>query len=388
MAGLAASARWGILLATIALLAGCGGGRSPEERVVIYVSADESVARPILQQFERETGVRVDAVFDTEATKTTGLAQRLRSERDRPRADVFWSSEIVQTILLADEGVLEPIHSETLDAWPTEHRASDNRWFAFAARARVIVYSTERVAKEDAPTTWMKLTNDRWKGRVAMADPRFGTTRTHLAVLGAVWDQRMLPGFLDAWLEGLYDNDIALLTSGNGGVVEAIAHGQFDVGMTDTDDVWAAQAQGWKVEMVYPRHVASNVESGGGTLLIPNTVAAVARASGAAGQPGAAANPSTRRLIEHLLSPAVERALMESASRNIPLGPSLREAATPLMPPDPLRLQPGVDWEKAAAVSATVAERAAQRLREPQAASPGRTLPEGAEGDVEAESDR
>ena len=169
---------------------GCGGGES----VVVYVSADESVARPILVAFEAKTGIRVDPVFDTEASKTTGLANRLREERNRPRADLFWSSENVQTIRLAEEGVLVEAHSPTLDAWPDAARDRLSRWFAFGARARVIVYSTERVPAADVPTTWMQLAQDRWVGRIAMADPRFGTIRTHMGVLASVWDRRMMPG--------------------------------------------------------------------------------------------------------------------------------------------------------------------------------------------------
>ncbi|MBL9119892.1 MAG: extracellular solute-binding protein [Phycisphaerae bacterium] len=349
--------------ASLFLLALVQSGCDRRPSVVVYVSADESVARPILIEFERTSGVRVDPVFDTEATKTTGLAQRLRSERDRPRADVFWSSEIAQTIRLAEEGVLMEAHSADLDAWPSQHRDPSSRWFSFAARARVIVYSTERVTKEEVPGTWMHLTRDRWRGRIAMADPRFGTTRTHMGVLASMWERRMMPGFFEAWLQGLHENQIALLTSGNGGVVEAIAHGQFDIGMTDTDDVWAGQAQGWKIDLVYPRHVAQADEPTGGTLLIPNTCALVAQPLTDAKRHAAAL-----QLLEYLLSPAVERALLNSPSRNIPLGPGLATEASGVTPPDPLQL----DWGLAAGASDDAAARAASLLREPAVIAPGR----------------
>jgi iron(III) transport system substrate-binding protein len=342
---------------------------SEQPSVVVYVSADESVARPILAAFEARTGIRVDPVFDTEATKTTGLANRLREERNRPRADLFWSSENVQTIRLAEEGVLAEAHSPALDAWPADAKDPSSRWFAFAARARVIVYSTERVPERDRPTTWMELVQDRWAGRVAMADPRFGTTRTHMGVLASVWERRMMPGYFDAWLQGLRENRVALLTSGNGGVVEAIAEGQFDIGMTDTDDVWGAQRRGLKVDLIYPRHALASDEPKGGTLLIPNTCALVARPVGDDGDGSAAL-----QLLEYLLSPEVERALLASDSRNIPLGPALATEAAAVLPPDALE----VDWSKAAAASDAAADRAARVLhdaRDAKPASPGRVVP-------------
>ncbi len=357
-----------VALRCLMMLVALGGvACSDRPSVVIYVSADEAFARPILAEFERTSGVRVDAVFDTEATKTTGLANRLRAERDRPRADVFWSSENVQTILLADEGILVPARSERLDAWPAEHRDGESRWYAFAARARVIVIARDRVPKEEWPETWMDLTRDRWAGRVAMADPRFGTTRTHMGVLATEWERRLMPGAFAAWLEGLGEQRIALLTSGNAGVVEAVASGQFDVGMTDTDDVWAAQARGMAVELIYPRHVPD--EPQGGTLLIPNTCALVAR-------PGDAS--ADRRhaiaLMEYLLSAEVERALLASDSRNIPLSPALAEEAKAWLPADPLR----VDWSKAAAAADEASGRAAALLRAALERSPprGRVEPE------------
>ncbi len=355
------------------VLGGCGG----RESVVVYVSADESVARPILVAFEAKTGIRVDPVFDTEVSKTTGLANRLREERNRPRADLFWSSENVQTIRLAEEGVLVEAHSPILDAWPDAARDRMSRWFAFGARARVIVYSTERVAAADVPTTWMQLARDRWAGRIAMADPRFGTTRTHMGVLASVWDRRMMPGYFEAWLQGLRENRIALLTSGNGGVVEAIAEGQFDIGMTDTDDVWGAKARGLKVELVYARHALEADEPHGGTLLIPNTCALVARAAGDDGDAGT--RRAAIRLAEYLLSPEVERMLLTSESRNIPLGPALATEAKGVLPPDPL----AVDWSKAAAESDAAAATAARVLHDATTPTPsrGRVMPPGSTDD-------
>ena len=82
-----------------------GGSSSPGE-VVVYTSVDEPVARPILEEFTKRTGIKVVAKFDAEASKTVGLVQMLRAEKGNPRGDVFWNNEIFHTINLAEEGVL------------------------------------------------------------------------------------------------------------------------------------------------------------------------------------------------------------------------------------------------------------------------------------------
>lgn len=318
-----------VLLLTI--LAGCSRDGPP---VVLYVSADEHVARQVIERFEARTGIRVRMVSDTEATKTGGLVERLRAERDHPQADVFWSSEVFLTIALAAEGLLEEHLSDATVEWPAEWRDRRRLWYGFAARARVIAYATARVSAAEAPTTWMDLTRARWKGRIVMADPRFGTTGGHLGAMKAYWDRKVMPGYYEAWLEGLADNGVRLLPSGNAGVVRAVGSGEADIGLTDTDDVWAAQARGRKVGLVYARH---DVEDGPGTgtLLIPNTVA---RIRGGPNPEGAA------RLIDHLLSEEVERFLAESESHNIPVRAGVAAQFESYRVPDPLE----IDLERAA----------------------------------------
>lgn len=155
--------------------------------------------------------------------------------------------------------------------------------------------------------------------------------------MSAWWSARVDPSYFGAWVEGLAENEVRLLTSGNAGVVEAVISGEADVGMTDTDDVWVAKARGAEIELVYPRHVRDRSEIGAGTLLIPNTVGLVA------GGP----NPEGgKRLMAWLLSPRVEEALLRSESRNVPLRPErlskeAAELAAGLAVPDPLRVDYG-----------------------------------------------
>ena len=340
----------GCLLSGLALaaVAGCAGDDQPT--VVLYVSADEYVAREVAAAFEEKTGIRIDLVGDTEARKTTGLVERLRAEHaaGNPQADVFWSSEVFMTIDLAAEGVLEPYESAATADWPEAFRDSEGRWYGFAARARVIAYAPERVSEEDIPQTWMDLTKDYYRGRVVMADPRFGTTGGHLGAMKAYWDRQFMPGIYTAFLEGLAANEVRVLTS-NAGVVRAIAGGEADFGMTDTDDVWAAREQGANMELVYPRHSPEDGE-GTGTLLIPNTVSRVA------GGPNA---DTAAQLIDFLLSAETERLIARTVSRNVPIRAEMGEDFAEYAIPDPLQ----VDLKRAAANRVEAVEEAMRLLQ-------------------------
>lgn len=299
---------------------------SGEDEVVLYSSVDEVLLREIATDFENETGIKVRIVGDNEANKTTGLVQRLALEKDRPIADVWWSSEPFGTIRLEREGVLEPYHSQAGEdsiegGWP-EH-LKGQAWYGFARRARVIVYAPGRVGTP--PDSILGLTDPKWKGRVGMARPAFGTTRGHMGVLAQAWGA---DGF-KTWLEAMNTNGLRLY-DGNASVVRAVRLGEIDLGLTDTDDVWAGQRNGWKVQAIYEQPGDERLGlTSTGPVLLPNTVAMVA------GGP----NPDhAARLIDYLLSERIETLMAQSDSRNIPVHPGLQKRFRSLLVEDAANL--------------------------------------------------
>ncbi len=290
---------------SILLSTGCGGpqtGTPPS--VVVYVALDEMYARPVLEAFERETGIAVKAVYDTEASKTTGLRTRLAAEKGRPRADVFWNNEVAQTIMLKEAGVLEPYRSPAASAIPERFRDPEGYWTGFAARARVMIYNTHLV--NVPPTSILDLLKPEWKGKAAIGTPLFGTTVTHAAALFALWgDDRA-----KAFFRGLRENGVAVL-EGNAQVRDRVAQRDFAFGLTDTDDANGAIEDKLPVRWVFPDQGAEGI----GTLIIPNTVALIS---------GAPHSVSAKRLIDYLLSPAVETQLAAMRSIQIPLNAAVK----------------------------------------------------------------
>lgn len=326
--------RRGAIAATfllVAALAACD--RTPDapptpakgpRTVVLYCSADDQIARPIVEAFERESGVTVLYKGDTEATKNTGLAERLRLERDKPACDVFWSSEVFFTIRLAGEGLLAPHESAATKGWPERLTDPEHLWHGFAQRARVLVYNTKSVTKDDAPQSMQDLIDPRFQDRIVMARPQFGTTRGHMAALVALWG----PDGARDWMLRLKANGVRLL-DGNSAVVRAVASGEADIGLTDTDDVWAGQRNGWPIDLVYVRHDFKDGGVTAGPMMIPNAVSVVKSAP----HPAEAA-----LLADYLLSERVERMLAESESRNIPIRESLKKEFAKLDVADPMNV--------------------------------------------------
>ena len=164
---------------------GCKGRGSNKQEVIIYTSLDKVFSQPVLEAFEEQTGIKVLAVYDSEATKTTGLVNRLIAEKSSPRADVFWNSETGRTIVLKQKGVLARYISPSAADIPDHFKDKDGYWSGFAARCRILIYNTDLLKDKDLPESIFELTEPRWKDKVSLAYPLFGTTATHAAALFA-----------------------------------------------------------------------------------------------------------------------------------------------------------------------------------------------------------
>ena len=189
------------------------------------------------------------------------------------------------------------------------------------------------IAEADWPRSLLDLTHPRWRGQVAMSKPVAGTSATQAACLFQAWGKDKAK----KWYQDLKANDVKIV-AGNKQAAEGVGSGQYLVGLTDTDDAMGEIDAGRPVRIVFPDQDA---EPGSrlGTLFIPNTLAII---KGCPNPEGA------RKLADYLLSPEVEKRLAESASRQIPLNPSVH-ARLPAQIKTPQSAHPlPVDFERAA----------------------------------------
>jgi len=267
---------------------GCGFS-GKRHQVVAYCAQDQDYAEPILREFTRQTGVKAPAVYDSEAVKTVGLANRLLAERPHPQCDVFWGNEELRTRQLAAQNVFR----ET------------NGWAAFGYRSRRIVINTNRLSLASAPHSLLDLTNKTWRGKVALAYPQFGTTATHFQALRQHWGDTLW----EAWCRALAANE-PFLVDGNSVVVKTVGRDDAWIGLTDSDDIAAGQQEGLPI---MPLPMTEE------TLLIPNTVG-VAR--------GAPHPAAAQRLFAYLQQPGVVRQLVAADALE---GASASEVSVPTL---------------------------------------------------------
>ncbi len=253
-----------LVLSTYLALTWSNGCAPRPPEVVLYAAQDRIYAEPMLREFEQATGLRVRTVYDSEAVKTVGLANRLLTEQPHPQCDVFWGNEELRTRQLAARGVFR----ET------------NGWVAFGYRSRrmAVVRSESAVADGSrsprAPQSLFDLTNTVYRRRVALAYPMFGTTATHFLALRQHWGET---GWL-AWCRALAGNE-PFIVDGNSVSVQFVLRGEASVALTDSDDIVAAMRED-QASNAAPgsRPALQALPVDADTLLIPNTVAVVRRA--------------------------------------------------------------------------------------------------------------
>lgn len=288
-----------LVLAAVALiLPGCNWDNEATPALVVYCAHDSLYADDILNRFTEQTGIPVVVRYDTEATKSLGLVQQLIREKNNPRCDVFWNNQVLGTVQLQQEGVLQPYRGDGYQRIPSGFKDPEGYWTGFAARLRVYIINTEAMpATEEAISA--ALEGD--LSQAAIAKPLFGTTLSHYTVGWDLWGDEKLK----VWHHDLRERGVREVT-GNSTVKNLVAEGVCHWGFTDTDDFFVALDDKKPVAML-PVKIGEEK-----TICIPNSVAIIR---------GTKKADNARKLVEFLLSAENEIALAKSQSRQIPLGP-------------------------------------------------------------------
>ena len=285
-----------VILAVSLALLHCG--RNAVREVTVYVSEDQVFSEPILKDFERESGITVKTVFDTEEAKSTGAMNRLIAEKNNPQADVYWANEPVRAEVLKQKGISGPYVSPSARGIPEKFKDADGYWTGFSARLRVLIV---RTTLADKPHSIRAYADPRWKGQGVIANPLFGTTTVQIAALFAIWGDDQARAFMAE----MKTNEVRISTS-NGESADFVASGQSEFSLVDSDDAVNRIRQGKAIEIIYPDQGAGEL----GCLVVPNAVVLIKNAP----HPEAG-----KKLIDYLLSKETERRLAFADCAQIPL---------------------------------------------------------------------
>ena len=296
-------------VAAVALLvalatAGCGSSR---DALTIYSGRTQNLIGPLLEKFNKQTGIPIDVKYGDSAE----LALLLAEEGDRTPADVFLSQSPGATGFLAGKGLLGQLDAEVAGKVDARFRNADGRWVGISGRQRVLVYNSERVSQADLPGSVLDLTGDRFTGKVAVA-PANGSFQDFVTAM------RQLEGeeATAAWLKALAANKPRTYANNNA-IVEAVSRGEVEMGLVNHYYNYRFQQENPDT----PSRNHSFADGDVGALVIPSTASVLA---------GTDKTDEAGRFVDFLLSAESQRYFSDQTFE-YPLVSGI--AAAPGLPP-------------------------------------------------------
>jgi iron(III) transport system substrate-binding protein len=285
----------------------------------LYSARHYNTDEALYGNFADQSGVKINRI-DAEPDP---LLERLRAEGDKSPCDVLITTDAGRIERARQLGVLQPVASEVLTkAVPAHLRDPDNNWFGFSVRARVIIYSRERVPAANAPQNYEDLADPKWKGKLLIRPSGHIYNQSLVGSLLAAHG----PEKVEAWAKGVATNLARPPRGGDTDQIKAVAAGEGDLALANTyyfvnlmrskkpqDREVAA-----KCAVVFPnqsnRGTHVNISGGAVARHAPNKAAAV-------------------RFLEYLVSPQAQRYFAEGNSEfpvvaGVELSPELKSLGT------------------------------------------------------------
>lgn len=221
LAGLAA----GLVVAALVGVVVLTQGSSPTT-INVYTARLHYGEEAAFKKFAKRTG------YDVRLFGGSGpdLNERLKAEGKLTQADVLITVDAANLSEAKSEGLLRPTRSKVLERnVPERLQDPGDEWFGLTTRARTIMRSTKRVSARAAPQTYEALGDPRWRGRICLrtSDSVYNSSfvADRIAKFGRPATERMLR----RW----FANKPRILGA-DVDVLNAIAAGQCDVGLTNT----------------------------------------------------------------------------------------------------------------------------------------------------------
>lgn len=298
------------------------------DELTVYSGRGEALVGPVIAQFEKDSGIKVNVRY----AGTAELATLLTEEGAQSPADVFWAQD--GGALGAITPLFADLPAEVNGGVSAEFRNVNNKWAPTSGRSRTLVYSTERVQEADLPASINDLTDEKYKGRVAWA-PTNGSFQAFVTAFRVAHGDDAAK----AWLEGMIANE-AKAYRNNGAQIEAIANGEVDFGLVNNYYLGRYIARDSKYPVAQTHFGAGDI----GNLLNVAGAGIVAASDN---------QDNARKFIDYLLSPTAQQ-YITTQGNEYPVIPGL--IANPTLEPfeELQELSPKVDIDQISDLDGTL----------------------------------
>ena len=275
------------------------------ETVNVYSIWPENWARPMFEEFEKATGIKVNFV---RFSSGEALA-RVIAEKGNPKVDVLFGGPVETHAAGIAEGVFEPYKPPSFAQLPARFKQADGQWVAIADDPLVFMTNNKFLKdnKLQPPESWNDLLAPAYKNQLQMADARTsGTAVTRIFSVLEVFGRDEAKAF--DFMKKMRPN-VQLYTKSGGGGTLPVGLGQAGGGIFFIVDALDTKAKGYDVSISFPKE-------GIGT-----AAEAIALIKGAK-NPGPA-----KKLIDWASSPAMQGQFAKHKINFLPAHPDVQPEA-------------------------------------------------------------
>ena len=196
------------------------------DEVNVYSARKEQLIKPLLDEFSRQTGIKVNLI----TSKADALLKRLQTEGKNSPADLLITTDAGRLHRAKEAGVIQPAISQTLqDKVPSNLQDKDGYWLGLTTRARVIVYAKDRV-KSSELSTYEALTDSKWKKRICIRSSNNIYNQSLVSSMIAHQGEQKTA----QWTNDLVNNFARKPKGGDRDQIKAVAAGQCDLAIVNT----------------------------------------------------------------------------------------------------------------------------------------------------------
>ena len=297
--------------------------QTAERQLLIYTPHGQVQLKDFISRY-KQLHPDVDVQFLDMGSRE--ILERVRAERNRPQADLWWGAAHTTFQTAAEENLLAIYRPSWADKVPASSRDPQDRWFGIYETPQVIVYNSDAIAAAEAPRDWDDVLDPRWRDKILIRNPN--PSDSMRAIFGAmIWRFYRETGSPEKgydWLRRL-DANVHEYTADGTLLIQKIARREGLISLWNLPDVWLYKQKGLPLAYVIPAS---------GTPVISDGIAVVQ---------GAPHEEEARRFYEFATTPE-NLTLAAQTYYRIPVRTDIDRNALPSWMNEPFTRMP-LDWD-------------------------------------------
>lgn len=227
-------------------------GSSSGGSVTVYSPNATDEINETVKEFQEKTGIQVNLV----AAGTGELLKRIQAESSNPLGDIMWGGGADSLAAYSD--YFQEFVPTEVSKFSEGYVDSGSKWTGTSPLPMVIMYNKKLVSESDAPKSWADLTDPKWKGKIAYADPTAsGSAYTILCTMLTAYGKDNGQGW--DFIKKFVANLDGKVMSSSSDVPKKVDDGEYSVGLTLEKQAVLYMNSNPSDAMVYPSEGTSTV---------------------------------------------------------------------------------------------------------------------------------